>query len=166
MMENINYELLMWLDLFFYIPLHLLEEALGNWPEWMYKHKYTSSKLSYGHWMAGNIFFFFPLLLSGIILYHFLGNTIFFLGLGVIFWGLLNFFEHFVFTIIDKKTTPGLFSSGLFLVVGIITIFKMVEGKDIGVLAIILAIIMSLVYAGVPILLQMSIGEKLFKKFV
>jgi hypothetical protein len=150
----------------FYIPLHLLEEALGNWPEWMVKHKYTSSKLSYGHWMAGNIFFFFPLLLLGIVLYYFVGNRVFFLGLGVIFWGLLNFFEHLIFTIIDKKVNPGLFTGGLFLIVGIVAVLKLAQGKDVDVLSIVLGIIMALVYAGVPILLKMSVGEKYFEKFV
>jgi hypothetical protein len=166
MMEGVSYELLMWLSLFFYIPVHLLEEALGDWPEWMVKHKYTSSKLSYGHWMAGNVFFFFPLLLSGIALYHFVGDKVLFLGLGVIFWGLLNFFEHLIFTVIDRKIAPGLFSGGLFLIVGIAAVFKMVQGKDVDVLTIVLAIIMALVYAAVPILLQMSVGERYFKRFV
>jgi hypothetical protein len=78
MLEKLNYELLMWIILFIYIPIHLFEEAIGNWPDWMVKHKYTSVKLSYGHWMAGNIFFYFPLLLTGIILYHFLGDNLIF----------------------------------------------------------------------------------------
>jgi len=47
-----------------------------------------------------------------------------------------------------------------------IAVFKMVKGKDVGILTILLAVIMSLIYAGVPILLQMSIGEKYFKKFI
>ena len=49
---------------------------------------------------------------------HFVGDRVLFLGLGVIFLGLLNFFEHLIFTIIDKKIAPGLISSGLFLIVG------------------------------------------------
>jgi predicted MFS family arabinose efflux permease len=166
MIESITYELLMWIVLFSYIPLHLLEEALGNWPEWMTKHKYTSTKLSYGHWMAGNIFFFYPLLLIGVILYHFIGKSAFFIGLGVILWGILNFLEHFIFTIIDKKFTPGLITSLIFLFIGIITVIKLVTENDIGNISILLAIILSILYFVVPILLQMSIGEKYFKTFI
>jgi hypothetical protein len=43
---------------------------------------------------------------------------------------------------------------------------KLAQGKDVDLLTIVLGIIMALVYAGVPILLQMSVGEKYFKKFV
>jgi len=166
MFENISYELLMWMALFIYIPMHLLEEAVGNWPEWMARHKYTSVKLSYDHWMAGNIFFFYPLLLIGILLYHFLGTNLIFLGLGVIFWGIINYMEHLIFCFIDKKVTPGFYTSILFFIIGVITIIKIINGKDVNILMIILAIVTSIIYVVLPILLQMSIGEKYFKRYV
>lgn len=52
-----------------YIPFHLFEEAIGNFPELMYQHKWLPVKLTFSHWMANNIFIFYPILLVALFIY-------------------------------------------------------------------------------------------------
>lgn len=44
------------ITLVIYMPFHLFEEALGNFPKWMYEHKWLPYHMTYGHWMSNNIF--------------------------------------------------------------------------------------------------------------
>lgn len=77
--------------IFTYIPLHLFEEARGNFPKWMYEHNYMKEKLSYGFWLAGNVFFFLPLLIIGAMFFEFCGRAFLFSGIAVLLWGFVNF---------------------------------------------------------------------------
>ena len=46
-----------------YMPFHLFKEALGNFPKWMYEHKWLPYHMTNGHWMSNNIFIYYPMLL-------------------------------------------------------------------------------------------------------
>ena len=58
-------------NLIIYMPFHLFEEAIGDFPKWMYEHKWLPYHMNHGHWMANNIFIYYPLLLISIALYFF-----------------------------------------------------------------------------------------------
>ena len=47
-----------------YVPVHLLEEALGNFPIWMSNHYNLPNPLSYPHWLINNSFFLLTLLVG------------------------------------------------------------------------------------------------------
>ena len=88
--------------IFIYIPFHFFEEALGNFPESMYQHKWIQERITYGHWMANNIFLYFPTLLVGYLIWIIFPNSLFF-GLGILIWGIINTLDHIFYTVIDKK---------------------------------------------------------------
>src|SRR5574344_1200266 len=83
--------------LIIYMPFHLFEEAIGDFPKWMYEHKWLPYHMNHGHWMANNIFIYYPLLLISIALYFFCGITS--CGIAIIVWGVINFCDHFFYTI-------------------------------------------------------------------
>ena len=64
------------LNLIIYIPFHLFEEAVGDFPKWMYEHKWLPYHMTHGHWMANNIFIYYPMLLLAVFIYIFNKNMI------------------------------------------------------------------------------------------
>lgn len=78
-----------------YMPFHLFEEAIGNFPKWMYEHKWLPYHMNHGHWMANNIFVYYPLLLISTSLYIFFGMTSCFLT------GLYSYFSIYPCTYKD-----------------------------------------------------------------
>ena len=44
------------INLAIYLPFHLFEEAVGDFPKWMYEHKWLPYHMTHGHWMANNLF--------------------------------------------------------------------------------------------------------------
>lgn len=132
-LANIKVENLMIGILITYIPFHLFEEALGNFPAWMQQHQWMAHRLTYGHWMAGNIFFYYPLLFAGVLLYQAKGEKYLFTGVGVLFWGLLNFLEHSIYSVIDFKISPGLFTSFLLAFIAIVGFFKLFQMEKLSV---------------------------------
>ncbi|MFZ5987909.1 MAG: HXXEE domain-containing protein [Bacillota bacterium] len=148
-----------------YIPFHLFEEAIGNFPKWMFEHRYTPVKKSYGFWMAGNIFFYFPLLIAGALSFHFGGEKFLFAGLAVLIWGILNFLEHLFFTLKDKKVSPGIYSGLLLAVIGVLGINRALADGYNDVLQYVFAVPIAIVFAALPAPLQKYIGNKLWKDF-
>lgn len=63
--------------------------------------------MTHGHWMANNIFINYPMLLLAVFIYIFNKNMICF-GVAILIWGLINFGDHFFYTIKDKKVSHGL----------------------------------------------------------
>ena len=51
------------INLAIYLPFHLFEEAVGDFPKWMYEHKWLPYHMTHGHWMANNLFIYYPMLL-------------------------------------------------------------------------------------------------------
>lgn len=103
------------LDIIIYMPFHLFEEAAGDFPNWMYIHKWLPYHMTHGHWMANNIFIYYPLILMPALLFCF-NRTFVFCGVAVLVWGIINFADHCFYTIKDRKISPGLLTGVLFLV--------------------------------------------------
>ncbi len=147
------------LILVLYIPIHISEEAAGNFPSWMRRHKWTPDQLSYSHWMAGNLFLFYPLLLAAFLLYLLCGVRFF--GGGILIWGIVNCMEHLAYTVHDRKKSPGLFTGLLFgadSAAGFLS-FSRRSGFDAEFL--IASIITGIVLFSVPILLNMVFHDRL-----
>lgn len=149
--------------LLIYIPLHLFEEAMGGFPKWMRAHRWTPDQLSYGHWMANNLFFYYPLLILCFAGYYFGG--VLFLGSGILFWGLINSADHIIYTIIDRKVSPGLFSGLLFAVVSILGLISLQQQSKLNGLLILFSVLIGLVDAFLPILLSMKFHKQFKKEF-
>lgn len=158
-----NTQIFVLLILFLYIPFHISEEAAGNFPDWMWKHKWTPDPLTYGHWLASNLFFFYPLLLAAFLLYLFCGIR--FLGGGILIWGIINCLEHLAYTVRNRKKSPGLFTGFLFAVdsaAGILN-FSRQSGFNAGFLA--ASAVTGIVLFSVPILLNMVFHDPLKRHF-
>jgi len=143
-----------------YIPFHLFEEAIGNFPETMYRHKWIPERITHGHWMANNIFFYFPILVIGYSL--FLINDAFVsFGVGILFWGVINFIDHVVYTIVDRRISPGIVTGILFGVVPLLAFAG--HGEKLNLLIVSASAILGVGYASLPIIFSM-LAHKLFKK--
>ena len=103
------------LNLVIYMPFHLFEEAAGDFPKWMYTHKWLPYHMTHGHWIANNIFIYYPLLLLAVFLFL-INETFACFGTAILVWGIINFADHFFYTIKDRKVSPGLITGILFLV--------------------------------------------------
>ena len=102
-------------NLIIYMPFHLFEEAAGDFPKWMYTHKWLPYHMTHGHWMANNIFIYYPLVLIPALLFL-INRTFIFCGVAVLVWGIINFADHCFYTIKDRKISPGLVTGIFFLV--------------------------------------------------
>ena len=150
-------------NLIIYMPFHLFEEAIGDFPKWMYEHKWLPYHMNHGHWMANNIFIYYPLLLISIALYFFCGITS--CGIAIIVWGVIDFCDHFFYTIKDKKISPGLFTGILFLINSVVGIVQYINSDAFSVLSLILAIIIGGILFGAPIGLCVVIYDFFDKYF-
>lgn len=146
-----------------YIPFHIFEESLGNFPESMYKHKWIPERITYGHWMANNIFFYLPILLIGSIIFHF-NHKMLFIGVGVLLWGIINFIDHLFYTIKDRQLSSGFFTGILFTVISIIGLISIKNQLTLAVL--ILSMFAAIGYTIIPIILSMIFHEKFNKIFI
>jgi len=147
-----------------YVPFHILEEALGNFPQWMSEHYNLPSPLSYPHWLINNSLFLLALL-TGFYIYSRNREKNLIFGVGILFWGFINSMEHIVFSIADVKLSPGFFSSLLFLIIFIAGIAKL---KQIGLLtikSIFLSIVIALGYWVIPMILIVSLGSWIKQMF-
>ena len=100
-------------NLVIYLPFHLFEEAIGDFPKWMYEHKWLPYHMTHGHWMANNLFIYYPMLLISVFLFVFINQFVCF-GVAILIWGIINFGDHFFYTIKDRKISPGLITGTLF----------------------------------------------------
>ena len=94
-------------NLVIYLPFHLFEEAVGDFPKWMYEHKWLPYHMTHGHWMANNLFIYYPMLIVSVFLFVFINQFVCF-GVAILIWGIINFGDHFFYTIKDRKISPGL----------------------------------------------------------
>lgn len=143
-------EIFVIINLVIYLPFHLLEEAVGDFPKWMYDHKWLPYHMSHGHWMANNIFIYYPMLLASALLYLFVGDILTCFGIGVIVWGIINFGDHFFYTLKDRKISWGLFTGILFLINSVWGIVFFVQ-NGFSILHLILGIVIGGVLFGAPI---------------
>ena len=161
MKNMINFILL---NLIIYIPFHLFEEAIGDFPKWMYEHKWLPYHMTHGHWMANNIFIYYPMLLFAVFIYIFSKNMICF-GIAILIWGLINFADHFFYTIKDKKISHGLITGFLFLINSVLGLRFYILSDDYSMLHLIIGICIGGILFGLPIGLCV-VTYKFFDKFI
>lgn len=165
-MPEISIEYYIALIMIIYFPFHLFEEAIGNFPEWMKNHKWMPEKLTYGHWIANNVFFYYSLLSFGFICYLLLDDRFAFLGIGILFWGLINCLDHLIYTIIDRKISPGFYTGFLYLVVFSSGLFKLYEARALNSKLIFMSFIMGILYAFIPVFLSILFSKKFKSTFL
>lgn len=144
-------------------PLHFFEEALGNFPQIMYQHKWMPEKLSFAHWMGSNIFIFYPLLLLSLIVYLLGGKATICFGVGILVWGLVNSVEHFFYCIKDRKVEPGIITSFVFLVCGVSGIYTYTHSEYFNVGTMALSVLVGIALFAVAVVLCIAVS-KFFKK--
>lgn len=152
------------LNLIIYIPFHLFEEAVGDFPEWMYEHKWLPYHMTHGHWMANNIFIYYPMLLLAVLIYIFNKNMICF-GVAILIWGLINFGDHFFYTIKDKRVSHGLITGFLFLINSVWGLRFYILSDDYSTIHLIIGIFIGALLFGLPIGLCV-VAYKFFDKFI
>ena len=136
-----------------YIPFHIFEEALGDFPESMYQHKWIPERITHGHWMANNIFFYFPTLVTGYLLWTIFPNYLF-IGLGILVWGVINTFDHIFYTIKDRKISPGLYTGSLYLLIAINGFYSI--RTEANYILLIESIITGMIYFFFPVFCSMT----------
>lgn len=137
------------MNLVIYLPFHLFEEAIGDFPKWMYIHKWLPYHMTHGHWMANNLFIYYPLLLISVIVYV-LNRDLACFGLAIFIWGMINFCDHFFYTIKDRKVSPGLISGILFLVNSVLGLSGYMSSDAFSVFQLIMGIVIGGVLFGLP----------------
>lgn len=138
------------LNLVIYLPFHLFEEAVGDFPKWMYEHKWLPYHMTHGHWMANNLFLYYPMLLLAVFLYVINESFVFF-GAGILVWGVINFGDHFFYSIKDRKVSPGLVTGMLFLVNSAAGIKYFILSDNFSVINLAAGVVTGSVLFGLPI---------------
>ena len=151
------------LNLAIYLPFHLFEEAVCNFPKWMYEHRWLPYHMTHGHWMANNLFIYYPIILVAAVLFL-LDERFACCGIGVLVWGVINFGDHFYYTIRDKKVSPGLITGILFLVNSVAGLYCFFSSGAGSVLDFGIGILIGGVLFGLPIGLCVAVYP-LFERF-
>ncbi len=149
-----------------YAAFHLPEEAAGNFPAFM-EANFGIKGISYARWLFHNAAIFMPVLLVGLFAFLLDVERLVPLGLGLSFWGLFNFFEHFFFTIKNRKIAPGLFSSLMFLALAVLAILKLGSIGRLNVPTLLFGTLAAVAYWAAPIgliFLFMKPLNRLFEK--
>jgi len=152
------------LNLAIYMPFHLFEEAIGDFPKWMYEHKWLPHHMSHGHWMANNVFVYYPPLLISVLLFMLSPSLVCF-GIGILVWGVINFGDHFFYTIKDKKVSPGLITGILFLINSGLGLKTFILSNNFSVIQLLLGILIGGVLFGLPIGLCV-VTYNFFEKYI
>ncbi len=151
-------------NLVIYLPFHLFEEAMGDFPKWMYEHKWLPYHMTHGHWMANNVFIYYPMLLISVSIYLFCNELVCF-GVAILIWGMINFGDHFFYTLKDRKVSPGLASGTLFLVNSVLGLRHYILSSCFSVPQLVLGVLIGGVLFGLPIGLCV-VSYKFFDKYI
>ncbi len=149
------------LNLIIYIPFHLFEEAVGDFPKWMYEHKWLPYHMTHRHWMA---IIYYPMLLVALFIYIFNKNLICF-GVAILIWRLINFADHFFYTIKDKKISHGLITGFLFLINSALGLRFYILSDGYSTLHLIIGVCIGGILFGLPIGLCV-VTYKFFDKYI
>jgi len=143
-----------------YVPFHLLEEALGNFPLWMFEHYNLPKTLSYPHWLINNSIFLL-ILIIGLLTYFRDRKKFLPFGVGIIIWSFMNSMEHMVFSAVDLKASPGIVTALILLLVSGFGFIKLRLENSLNIKLMVKSIIIGICYWVVPIIIIISIGEYL-----
>lgn len=152
------------LNLVVYLPFHLFEEAIGDFPKWMYEHRWLPYHMTHGHWMANNLFIYYPMVLLSAFLFA-VNKSLVCFGVAVLIWGVINFGDHFFYTIKDKKVSPGLITGILFLINSVFGLRVFVSSDLFSVTHLITGIVIGGILFGLPIGLCV-VTYKFFDKYI
>ena len=131
-----------------YVTLHLLEEWLFGFPAWA-EQRWGIPDYTVIKWLMHNAYFTFFLVL-GYVIYRINKDRFLPLGLSIVTWGLLNFANHLVFTVIFLEYSPGLITSIIFLLIGILVLRKARLTGQLSVRVTVLSVACSLICWGLP----------------
>lgn len=112
MTKNIQFKFLPTVCILFYISFHLIEEGMYGFPQWA-RIRWGIPIYDLEMWLIHN-YYFTAYLLLGSFLYAMHEKKFLPLGLGVLIWGLMNFLNHAIFSIVFTEYSPGLMSSVVF----------------------------------------------------
>lgn len=138
-----------------YLPFHLLEEGLFGFPAWAETY-WRIPDYTVGKWLFHNVFFV-TVLLIGYIAYQVNKERYLSAGFGIILWGGMNTFNHVGCSVAFGKIEPGLFTSLVFLLIGILAIWKIRAMGRLSFRLLGQAVLWNVLYWGVPILLFMFV---------
>jgi hypothetical protein len=163
-LSNIEFKYFPLITLIIYVPFHLLEVALNNFPLWMSTHYNLPIILSYPHWLINNGFFFITLLVGLLIFYM---NKIRFLafGIGILIWSFINSIEHIFFSVIDLETSPGFYTAILFLLLSLLGIAKLYFDGLLRIKLLLQSILIGIGYWVIPISMILLSGNFLVEKY-
>ena len=162
--SNIEFKYFPIIALIVYVPFHLLEEALNNFPQWMSTHYNLPIILSYPHWLINNGFFLITLL-AGLLIFY--SNKIRFIsfGIGILIWSLINSIEHIFFSIIDLQTSPGFYTALVFLSISLLGFVKLYYDNSLRIKLILQSILIGIGYWAIPIGMILVFGNYLVQLF-
>ena len=140
-----------------YVPFHIVEEALNNFPEWMSNQYGLPIILNYPHWLINNLFFFLTLLIG--LLFFLKSEKYLYLGIGILLWSLINSFEHIVGTVINSNVSPGFYTGLLFILISIFGILKLINDRRLNTKIVIFSFLSALLYWIIPISLIILTGK-------
>ena len=147
-----------------YVPFHLSEEALFNFPLWMYEHYSLPNPLSYPHWLMNNSIFLICLL-TGLSIFLKDKKMNLHFGVGVLIWGFMNSMEHIVFSVVDLKPSPGFYTSILFLLIAFIGFVNLNLNKHLNKRLVLSSIGIAICYWIIPFIFIVSIGSAMVRVF-
>lgn len=113
--------------------------------------------------MANNLFIYYPMLLTSVFLFAFNTKLACF-GVAILIWGIINFGDHFFYTIKDRKVSPGLISGTLFLVNSILGLRNYFLSDFFSVSQFTIGILIGGILFGLPIGLCI-VSYKFFDKY-
>ncbi len=152
-----NFRIFPILIIIIYIPFHILEEAFGNFPDWMSRVYGLPISLNYPHWLINNVFFFGALTVG--IIFFLKNDKYIYLGIGILFWAMMNSFEHIIGSLIFMKLSPGFFTGLMFLFTSIIGIVTLINKKKITKRVFAASILSAALYWAIPIGLIVLTGK-------
>jgi hypothetical protein len=154
-LKIIKLEQLILSTLLIYVTVHLLEEWLLGFPAWA-ELRWGIPGYTVFKWLLHNVYFAF-FLVVGYVAYRRKPQKWRAVGVGILVWGLLNFFNHLIFTLIFLELSPGLFTGLLFLLFAILGWQRLRETETVGWRLIVTSIVFGLLYWAVPIVLFLTV---------
>ena len=142
-----------------YVTIHLLEEGIFGFPVWA-ESRWAIPNYTIAKWLLHNIYFI-GFLAFGYFIYRNDREKRLPMGLGIIVWGLLNSFNHIIFSIIFMEYSPGLFTGLVFLIFSVLALRIVKEMGKLSVSLMALSVICGLLYWGVPITLFIAVDKAL-----
>lgn len=158
-MKSVKLSMMFFLTILVYVVFHITEECLGNFPVFM-SQNWGIPNIGYARWLYHNIIFFLPVLLLAFLIFLTNENKFFSFGLGISFWGVLNFLEHAFYSIKNSNISPGFYSSLLFLLITLVTLYIAKNKKVLTKKRVVLSIGLSLAYWSISLILVMLLAGK------